>query len=368
MRDLKVFGAPNLYVQGPGAVAQLGALMKGMGTRVLLISDSHVVALLLPLLKAPLEAEGYAFSSRGFVGEVTPARIEKMASDVRTFAPDIVLAAGGGKGMDMGKAVSRALGARLVSLPTAASNDGPTSRIFVLYDEDHRLLGPERLARNPELVVVDTALIARAPVPLLVSGIGDALVKRFEASQCVGADGPNMFGARATLAAPALAELCDRVLRDNAVAALAAARAKTPDAAFEKVIEACFLLAGLGFEGSGLSIAHAMTRGLSAVPQTASAFHGCQVAYALLVQFLLELRTKEFMDEQFGFYRKVGLPICLKDFGLMEPTADDLHTIAELTHKAPHTANFERALAPDDLVAAMERLEALSARAPARAA
>lgn len=373
MRNLKVLGAPSLYVQGPGALGELGALIAAHlvpdpPRRVLLVTDALMAAPLGRRIAPLLEAQGLAFSALSFEGEVTQTTAARLAGAARDLAPDLVLAAGGGKGVDMGKAVAHALGRRLVTLPTAASQDGATSRVFVLYDDDHRLLRVDRLARNPEIVLVDTEILAGAPAALLVSGIGDALVKRFEAAQCVGADGPNMFGARATLAAHALAELCDRVLRAHAVDALAAAEAKAPDAAFEKVVEACFLLAGLGFEGAGLSIAHAMTRGLTAVPETASALHGCQVAYALLVQFLLERRSKDFMHEQFSFYRKVGLPICLKDFGVAAPRAEMVQTIARLTHAAPHARNFERAIAADDIADAMERLEGLSAIAPARAA
>lgn len=358
IRDFKAFGAPSFYVQGPGALSTLGPLVATVGTRALLVSDRQMSATLAPRIAPLLAAEGIAFAATGFEGDVTHANVDHMVQEGAALAPDVVIAAGGGKGMDAGKAVCRALGARLVSLPTAASNDGPTSRNFVFYDENHKLLSVEKLARNPDVVVVDTNLIIKAPAALLVSGIGDALVKRFEAEQVVGVDGPNMFGGRATLASLSLARHCHEVLRADAVDALAAVRAGCPDAAFERVIEACFLLAGLGFEGSGLSIAHAMTRGLSAIPSTASALHGYQVAYALLVQFMLERRSSAFMAEQFAFHRTVGLPISLRDFGLTSACSADLELVAQLSHRAPHTRNFERVLLPADFVQAMQDLEA----------
>lgn len=362
MRDLKVFGAPGLYVQGPGALRELGRLITPVGSRALLVSDRIMSGMLAPRIAPLLEAENIVFAATGFDGDVTHANVDRMVADGASLAPDVVIAAGGGKGMDAGKAVCRAFGARLISLPTAASNDGPTSRNFVFYDDHHKLLSVEKLVRNPDLVLVDTDLIIKAPAALLVSGIGDALVKRFEAEQVVGADGPNMFGARATLASLTLAQRCDEVLRADAVAALAAVRTGQPAPAFERVIEACFLLAGLGFEGSGLSIAHAMTRGLSAIPATAAALHGCQVAYALLVQFMLERRPPGFMAEQFAFYREVGLPISLRDLGLASAGRSDLEVISELSHRAPHTRNFERALTPADFVAAIEQLEVIGVR------
>lgn len=356
---MKILGAPSLYIQGPGAIERIGDIVVGLGVRALLVADPTVERMLAPRLAGLLANARVTFASVPLSGEVTPDNIARIAGE---HSADVVIAAGGGKGVDAGKAVSRALGARLVTLPTSASNDGPTSRIFILYDDDHKLLSAERMPRNPDAVIVDTQILAGAPRHLLVSGIGDALVKRYEAAQCVGAEGPNMFGGRATIAAVSLANVCEQVLREHAVDALAVAGSGQSDEAFEKVIEACILLAGMGFEGSGLSIAHAMTRGLSALPATAKALHGRQVAYALMIQFVLEGRSAAFMAEQFAFYAAVGLPASLAELGLPEPSADDLRTIATLTHKAPHTRNFERSLSVNDLIEAMLQLERTSQR------
>ena len=70
-----------------------------------------------------------------------------------------------------------------------------------------------------------------------------------------------------------------------------------PNAAFERVVEAALLMSGLGFESGGLSIAHAMTRGLSRVAGPREAVHGWQVAYGLLLQLVLEKRDAAFMSD-----------------------------------------------------------------------
>ena len=66
-------------------------------------------------------------------------------------------------------------GLPVVTVPTAASNDSPTSRIFVMYREDGALDRVEKLPRNPEAVIVDTELLLRAPPALLRSGIEELL-------------------------------------------------------------------------------------------------------------------------------------------------------------------------------------------------
>jgi glycerol dehydrogenase len=209
------------------------------------------------------------------------------------------------------------------------------------------------------VVVVDTQIIVTAPVPMFTAGIGDAIVKKFEVAQCVAAGGPNMFGARACAAAGALADLCYDTLRAHAQQALADVRARRVSEAVERVVEATVLHSGLGFESGGLSISHAMTRGLSAVRGAREALHGHQVAYALLVQLALEERPIEFIEDMRRFFRRVELPASLRDLGMPDPTAEEMSAIAQGTMTAPHTRNFQRALSAADIADAVCRIEAL---------
>ena len=63
--------------------------------------------------------------------------------------------------------------------------------------------------------------------------------------------------------------------------ALRAADAGTPTAAFERLLEATILLSGLAFENGGLSVAHSLTRGTSALHaiHEHGALHGEEVAF-----------------------------------------------------------------------------------------
>lgn len=356
-----ILSLPALYIQGPGAISRLGECVMSLGRHALFVSDRDVGKRFAAQAAASVEASGVSFHAALFDGDVTRNTVAMLLADARALQPaiDVVIAAGGGKGIDAGKAVASALGVALVTLPTAASNDGPGSRVFLFYDEQHRLESVERLPRNPDAVVVDTSILAAAPVSFLIAGIGDAIAKRWEAEQCIGADRPNLLGGRATLTALSLARASDQTLRVHGVAALRAARSGRPDASFEAVIEASILMAGIGFEGCGLSVAHSMTRGLTALPPTAAAAHGVQIAYALLVQFLLEERDAPFMRAQFDFHASIGLPTRLAGLGLPNPSAADLSTIARLTCQAPHIANFSRPLSEADLVDAMRRLESM---------
>lgn len=362
MMQVRAYGSAHRYFQGPGALGLVGSMCAKLGKQPLLVADAIVAQLVWEPLRSGCAQHGLQLEWAESSGDVTRALVKQIVISATACGkkPDIVVAAGGGKGVDTGKAVSRELGARLVVLPTSASNDGPCSESFVFYNERHEMESVEHLPRNPDAVIVDTDILIKAPRALLVSGIGDALCKLYEGQQARGANGLNLFGGRSTMAAEQLSFTCDRMIRENAVAGLRALEAGAPDAAFENLTEALVLLAGLAFENSGLSIAHSMTRGLTRIPQIAAHLHGQQVAYGLLVQFALEGRETEFMASQLDFHRSVGLATSLRDLGIecVEPAV--IQRIADGAMTAPHLKHFSRPLDARSFEEAMATVESLA--------
>ena len=357
-----MFGAPGRYIQGPGVISQIGACIAQCGRSGVVVSDSFVVELVREPVSRSCKEANVDVAFLAFDGEVTADGIEKLKAAFGGGQADVVIGAGGGKGIDAGKALAHARNAALITLPTVASNDAPTSKNYVVYDDHHQLVHVGHLPASPRFVVVDTALIAKAPRQFLAMGIADGLTKTFEAEQCLKSGGANMFGARPSLAGLALARECYRLLRADSKEALAVAGSGQPNEAFERVVEAALLMSGLGFESGGLSIAHAMTRGLSRVPGPREAVHGWQVAYGLLLQLVLERRDEAFMSDLLAFYDVVGLPKSLADLKLAQVTDDILRQIAEPSLAAPLARNFERQVSMDEMVAAMKTLEALTVK------
>lgn len=363
MRQIRAFGSAHRYYQGPGALGLVGELAAGLGRQPLLVADEIVHGLVFPAASAACAEHDLDLRWVEVRGDVTRPAVQRLVAQARDSGPvpDVVLAAGGGKGVDTGKAVALELGARLVVIPTSASNDGPCSKSFVYYHDRHEMDAVVHLPRNPDAVVVDTALLVQAPRVLLVSGIGDALCKLYEGDQARAAAGLNLFGGRNTLAAAQLSIACDQTIRADAEAGLRALERRQPDEAFERLTEALVLLSGLAFENSGLSLAHSITRGLPLIPGTASTLHGFHVGYGLLVQWVLEGRDEAFLQSQCRFYRRIGLALGLRELGAADADARTLQTIADGTMKSPHLHHFTRPLSAADFFTAMQRVEALAA-------
>ncbi|TGE01134.1 glycerol dehydrogenase [Methylobacterium nonmethylotrophicum] len=358
---VRIFGAPPRYHQGPGAIRDIGGIARSLSASACVVVDEGVRAVVAEPIAASLREAGVAARLVPFSGEITYAAIDRLVAAVRADAPGLVVAAGGGKALDVGKGVAVRLGVPVVTVPTIASNDAPTSAIFVVYDENHAVAAVDRMGRNPDAVVVDTALIARAPARFLRAGIGDAVTKAFEARGCRAGTGVTPFGTRPLLTGAAIADAAYATLRAHGAAALEAVERNEVTEDVEATIEACILMSGLGFENGGLSLAHAMTRGLVKARGARDAPHGEQVAYAVVVQCAVERHPEAGVLDLTGFLRGIGLPVRLADLGMEGATPEEIEDIARLTMTAPHIANLPFRVTADDIAAGMRRVEDLAA-------
>jgi glycerol dehydrogenase len=363
---LRVAGFPGRYLQGPGAIDALPEVVAGLGSRsVVVVSDDVVDEAVGRRLQARLRTESISTRRLRFPGECTRATIDALAAEAKGTRDEVIVGLGGGKTIDTAKGVANAIGARLVIVPTIASNDSATSSLMVLYDESHRVVGAEVLPRNPDVVLVDTAEIARAPVRFFRAGIGDALSKTFEARQCRTSGGLNFFRGRPPEAAVVMADRCYATILECGEAAVQAVTRHECTAEVESVTEATVLLSGLGFESGGLSLAHALIRGLSGVTRLARALHGEMVTFGTVVQLVLERRSDDQVRLHLELVGRMGMSATLAGLGAESLSATELATLAELTLAAPYTRNFERSLDSTEIVAAVLEADRLgSAHAP----
>lgn len=357
---LRAFGAPHRYIQGPGALAELAALVPLYGRRPLVTIDVALFDALNGEVQGILGPHVEKLTFAKFAGECSARQIDELAELAASAGSDLFIVIGGGKAIDTTKGARIKCGGSLIVVPSVASNDAPTSRLSVIYTDAHALSEVRLMTTNPDAVVVDTAIIARAPRRFFVAGIGDALSKKFEVEQCFNSGGLNFYKARPTNLAVTIADQCYRVLRRDAETALVGADAKVPNEAFENVVEATILLSGLGFESGGLSIAHSLTRGFSAIPALNNALHGEQVAFGTLVQLCLEGRPPAFLADVADFCRRIGLATNLHGLGCDGDVAETIRIIAQRSYdEAPYIRQFAGDVTPTSLAAALEHANRL---------
>jgi glycerol dehydrogenase len=338
----RVLISPARYIQGRGVIHSVGRYLsvmrvnragvlmsqRGSGNEGVQLLDSLRAAGIVPVVSI-------------FGGECSVEEISTHVAALSKQRIDCVIAAGGGKCIDTGKGIAFRLGTPVVIVPTLASNDAPCSALSVLYNAEGHFTGAEFYPNSPAFVVVDTDIIAAAPERYLVAGMGDAMATWYEARVCLlNPMGVTAVGARPTLAACAIGEVCAHTLFKEGGAAAAAVVERTVNDSLEAVVEANTLLSGLGFESGGLAAAHGVAQAYTAIPKVeADYLHGEMVAMGTLAQLMMESRPDE-AARVAEFFAAVGLPVHLGQLSLGVGDTSALDIVSEGASTFPFIGNM----------------------------
>ena len=321
---------PRKYVQGRGALKELGPLISILGKKPLLLWDKTVKGLISQTVFNSLKEAKIEYVDVDFQGDCTHGEVSRLVEIIKKSGADISIGLGGGKTLDAAKAAAIETGIRIVTCPTIASTDSPTSAATVWYDDDGNCIGFDCWSFNPDLVLVDSGVIVKAPARTLVAGMGDTLSTWVEASVARKTGAGNLAGGKPTLAAVAIAKLGYDILMEHGVQAKLAAEAGVLTPSVEKVIEANILHSGLGFESGGLASAHMIANCLPSFKQCRHLMHGEEVAFGIITQLCMDKAvTMKEVYEAGDFMISVGLPVTFAELNLEGVDRQSLKVIGD---------------------------------------
>jgi glycerol dehydrogenase len=339
---LKILTAPSRYIQGYDVIKEAGKHISKLGSKPFIMGGNRALLTIKDKISASMKENSLEFLITPFNGKGTRADAENLATLAMDFKADVIIGAGGGLAIDTAKAIAHETGLPLTIIPTIASTDAPCSSASLQYTEDHRIDRVLFMKRNPDLVIVDTRIIAEAPTRFFVAGMGDALSTWFEAHTCQGTGARNLAGGMPTATGIAIARLTYDTLMKYGVSAKKAVDQNAATPAVEMVIEANCLLSSMGFENCGLGAAHSFGVGLSALEGTEDRLHGELVGFGVIANLVIENYSAEETHRVIEFCASVGLPVTLKELGIEYRSRDNIMKAARASYggEGTHMTNL----------------------------
>src|SRR5699024_9288285 len=346
-----IFQSPSKYIQGKDELNNIGKHVKTIGKKTLILSDDVVWNITGDTIIRSLENEKVEYHYVEFKGEASLSEINRVVEEGKTHNVDFVMGVGGGKTLDSAKAIADELEVGVVVVPTTASTDAPTSALSVIYSDEGVFESYKFYNKNPDLVLIDTAVVAKAPSRFFSSGIADAMATWVEARATIKSGGTTMAGGKPSIAAEAIAKKCEETLMNYGIPAYRAVEQGIVTKHVEAIVEANTLLSGLGFETGGLAGAHAIHNGFTVLEGDIQHLtHGEKVAYGTLVQLMLELHPEAELKKYISFYRELNLPSTLKEMHLEDVTFKELVKVGEAaTQEGETMGNLSPDITPEDV-------------------
>ena len=164
-----IIGSPSRYVQGSGELKNLAKNVAQLGSKLFILTSASGRGRVEGKI-----AEGLGESTavyEVFNGECCMTEIDRVKAAFDASGCDLIVGIGGGKIHDTAKAAAYYAGVPVVIVPTIASTDAPCPALSVIYTEDGVFEKYLFLPANPNLVLMDTDIIAG-----IESGIDTVLV------------------------------------------------------------------------------------------------------------------------------------------------------------------------------------------------
>ncbi|CAG9295415.1 iron-containing alcohol dehydrogenase family protein [Celerinatantimonas diazotrophica] len=350
------FHFPAHYHRGPDVAQQLAKYCQQLGPKAMVLGG-HTA---LKVLKEHVGEIANA-SYHWFGGVCSINNINKLKAIAETEQAQVIVAVGGGKALDTGKAVAVEMGLPIITIPTIAATCAAVTPLSIRYLDNGHFLDLYHLPSAPQVILVDTAILARSPQRWLAAGLGDTLAKLYE-YRSLRHDNSIVIGDKKLTAFTS--QLCFDLIQTYGADACHALNQGQSNEALEQVVDAIMLYAGmtsLMASGAHATIAHGLFEGLTVNDDVREFGHGLLVGYGNLVLLALEQRSDDELIEAIQLAKDCQIPTTLAE---IKPdwSEAELDEVYQATLATPDAQLLPFKVTIESLAQACQRVDALSSR------
>ena len=171
------------YFHEKEVLSHLREELRGFSDKALVISGKKAMeAVEEQNFRKRLKDAGVSFREELYEGYPTKLQVEYFANLARKEERGVIVGIGGGKIMDLSKAVANQAGLPVLLIPTIAATCAAFSPLSVLYTEEGKYDRAIHFEREVDAVLVDEDIMLRQGTRYLAAGMVDAMAKYIEIS------------------------------------------------------------------------------------------------------------------------------------------------------------------------------------------
>jgi glycerol dehydrogenase len=321
---------PEIYVSEPGAIKSLGPLVETYGKRALIVWSKTARKVTQEAVIESLGVQRINYMEYLFEGYPTLDKAEEIAELASEKGIEVLIAIGGGRVIDVTKAAGDISFLPVASVPTIAATCAAWAALSVLYTGEGNFDHFRHNKHSPRLIVADTDILVNAPIRYLRAGIVDTLAKWYETAVW----NEDSFSYLNSVNSVGMAF---EFLNEHAEEVIKNADEKIADVNTIKTVDAILFLAGnvgsyVG-EKAYSGFAHPFYHSSRIIKETRDTLHGELVAFGLIMQAVLERKSKEEILAIVKKFSALKVAFTLEEIGLSDQAERKLQIISDRIHE-----------------------------------
>ncbi len=258
---------------------------------------------------------------RKHTGECSRAWASFYTKEAEAMQCGAIIGIGGGKCIDLAKAVSTLSGLPLITIPTSIATCVATSSVCIMYTDDGVPDGSIAMNNEVDVVLADLDVIKTAPKRLLFAGVFDSIAKFPETIHNSAAQTYQACGLEKYICIENSRIIYDYLINESEK--IASDYPNIENDEFKNLVLINLLhtsiVSGFSLGSNQLAIAHGIYDFIRRyfTRESRSSLHGEIVAVGILVQMAFNEESEDSIGKMEAMLKRTGIPTKLKDVGFI---------------------------------------------------